>query len=334
MSDRGTPGGTERGRPEDDRDEDLPPIPPARGADKAAWVGLFLVVGLVATLGALFILTDAAIFRGRYVIATNVPDAGGIRRGDPVQMRGVNIGRVQRFTISQQGVEIRLEIEGEYEIPKDSYVQLSSAGLLGGMIADIVPGQSKEMIRYGATLPGRTEAALSDATNRLAEQAETALNRVNSLLSPDTISNVHGSSAEMRSLLVQLSATVREQRREMAGLTASLRRASTGLERTANAPEIDRSVKRLDALTQRMDVVTAALDRSAQGMETVVGRVQRGEGTLGKLTQDETLYNNLNTASKNLNDTILEARKVTQEAQKLMLEIQKDPRRYFKFSVF
>ena len=55
---------------------DLPPAPPARGAGMAAWVGVFLVIGLVATLGALFIFTDAAIFRGRYIIATTVADRG------------------------------------------------------------------------------------------------------------------------------------------------------------------------------------------------------------------------------------------------------------------
>ena len=39
-----------------------------------------------------------------------VPDAGGVRRGDPVQMRGVNIGRVVGFGMVPEGVEIRLEL--------------------------------------------------------------------------------------------------------------------------------------------------------------------------------------------------------------------------------
>ena len=95
------------------------------------WVGLFLILGLMAVLAALFVLTDAAIFRGRYIVSTHVADAGGIRRGDPVQMRGVNIGRVQRFQIDKDRVEIRLELEGEYPVPKDSHVELKSSGLAG-----------------------------------------------------------------------------------------------------------------------------------------------------------------------------------------------------------
>ena len=324
---------TVRGRREAGND-DLPPAPPARGAGLAAWVGVFLVVGLVATLGALFIFTDAAIFRGRYIVVTNVGDAGGIRRGDPVQMRGVNIGRVQRFRIQESGVESRLEIEGEYPIPRDSRVQLSSAGLLGGMIADVIPGRSSEMVGYGAVLPGETEAGIAGDTEELARKADLALTRVNELLAPAMIQDVHGSTAELRRLLAQISTTVAQQQRELNTLTASLQRSASGLEKVTTAPELQASVQRLDTVTRQMETVTASLSRSSASMETVMAQVQRGEGTLGKLTTDQTLYDNLNKASVNLNQTITETRKVTDEAKNLLIQIQKDPRRYFNFSVF
>src|SRR3954469_9257112 len=105
-------------RDEDEEEGDLPAAPPSHGRDQAIWVGFFLVVGIIAIFAALFILTDAAFFRGRYIVSTTVTNAGGLRRGDPVQMRGVNIGRVQRFRISKDSVEIRLELEGEYKVPK------------------------------------------------------------------------------------------------------------------------------------------------------------------------------------------------------------------------
>ncbi|TFH64304.1 MAG: MCE family protein, partial [Gemmatimonadales bacterium] len=80
-------------------------------------VGLFVLVGIVTALFALFLLTDPSTFRGRYRISTVVEDAGGIRRGDPVQMRGVNVGRVMSFSMAPQGVRITLEIEGAWDIP-------------------------------------------------------------------------------------------------------------------------------------------------------------------------------------------------------------------------
>ncbi len=133
----------------------LPPPPPSRGKHREAWVGLFVVAGILATVILLAVMTDAALFRGRYIVTTNVPNAGGIRKGDPVQMRGVNIGRIIGFGIGQKDVDVRLEIEGEYKIPKDSRVEVKAAGLLGGMVAEVIPGASPETIGLGRPDPGR-----------------------------------------------------------------------------------------------------------------------------------------------------------------------------------
>ena len=229
-------------------DADLP-TPVTRGRDQALWLGVCLVLGLVAVLGALFILTDAAVFRGRYIVRTNVPDAGGIRRGDPVQMNGVNIGRIQRFFLHEEPgvrkVEIRLELEGEYDnIPTDSRVVLESAGMLGGMRAVIVPGQASTYLKGGEVLPGTTKGGMLESTDelaadakRVADEATKTLTRMQSLLSDATIKNVEAtttsteaSAREMRTLLADLSATVREQRKQLSTLQTSLQKSSAGLE--------------------------------------------------------------------------------------------------------
>ena len=73
---------------------------------------MFVILAVIAIWLVLATMTKPALFRGRYIVKTSVPNAAGIRKGDPVQMRGVNIGRVIRFDIRDQGVELRLEIEG------------------------------------------------------------------------------------------------------------------------------------------------------------------------------------------------------------------------------
>jgi phospholipid/cholesterol/gamma-HCH transport system substrate-binding protein len=304
----------------------LPPAPPTRGQGKTAWVGLFLVVGIIGVLTVLFVMTDAAIFRGRYIISTNVEDAGGIRKGDPVQMRGVNIGRIMGFEISQGGVKIALEIEGEFKIPVDSRVELVSAGMLGGMKAEVVPGTATTYVKYGDALQGRTEKGLADL-DQLSGQAEDVLARVQKLLADDTIGNVNVSTLEMRKLLIEMSGAVKEQRKELTGLTQSLRRSSAGLEKTANAPELERSIKRLDAISSRMDEVTQTLDRGTRSMESVMARIDKGEGSLGKMTKDDELYDNMSRAALNVSQA-------TENINKLTEEIRRNPKKYLKVSVF
>lgn len=317
--------------PPEDREA---PHPPSRSGNQTLWVGVFLILGLVAGLAALFILTDAAIFRGRYIVTTNVPDAGGIRRGDPVQMLGVNIGRVQRFKIDPRGVAIRLELEGEYDVPKDSQVHLRSSGLLGGMVADIVPGTSTERARNGDTLPGRTEEAMMDAANRVATQVEAALARVERVLSDpniDSISNttrnLDAGTGEARKLIGDVNTAVTAQRRELAALTASLQRSAEGFEKVATGPELDRTMKRIDEATARLQPVMSSLERSSAALENVMGKLDRGEGTAGKLLRDEELYRNMNAAMLNMNQA-------TVNINKLSEEIRRNPRKYLKLSVF
>jgi phospholipid/cholesterol/gamma-HCH transport system substrate-binding protein len=315
-------------------EENLPPPPIARARDRAIWVGVFVIFGILAVLLSLFTFTDAALFRGRYIVTTRVPNAGGIRRGDPVQMRGVNIGRVQRFKIGHDDVEIRLEIEGEYDVPVDSKAMLKSAGIVGGMVADIIPGTSDKMLGNGDSLPGASETSMTALATRLSTQVETVLNRVESLVDKPTIDNIHSSSAELNRVLKTLNATITEQRQVLRDITQSLQKASASAEKLTSAPEWDRSLKRVDTITEqaavitkRLDGVSTTLEKSSESMQAVLGRVDRGEGSLGKLTKDEKLYDRLSEAALNMNQASV-------NLSKLADDIRKDPKRYLSIKVF
>ncbi len=61
--------------------EDVRTMPAMRQPRREVSVGLFVVIGILAVLVALFALTDPGTFRGRYHVTTFVQDAGGIRKG-------------------------------------------------------------------------------------------------------------------------------------------------------------------------------------------------------------------------------------------------------------
>jgi phospholipid/cholesterol/gamma-HCH transport system substrate-binding protein len=302
-------------------------VEPRRAQNREVWVGLFVILGVTAVLATLFTLTDAALFRGRYIVSTVVPDAGGIRRGDPVQMRGVNIGRVQAFRISHEGVEIRLEIEGEYEIPKDSRVELKSFSLLSGLAAIVVPGSSTEYVEGGDKLPGSSESGIMETATNIADEAEKTLARVQALLSEGTVENVEASSDRLKTLLGQLSRVTEEQRKELNALVTSLRVSAGQVEKAATGPELESALKRIDLLTQKANATVESLQRSSGSLETLVKRIENGEGTLGKLSSDDALYTSLNKTVENLNNAASDLRALLQD-------VKKNPKRYVKFSLF
>lgn len=301
-------------------EEELLSVLPARSANREARVGIFVLLGVAAFMVLLFTFTDVGTFRGRYYLTTVVEDAGGVRRGDPVQMRGVNIGRVVGFGMVPEGVRIRMELYNEYEVPQGSVAHLKSSGLLGGMTVDVIPGASSENVDDGEELPGASAGGLTSAVETLGAGADTVLQRATALLAPETIEAVGGSAAQLRTLLRDLNALTVRQSEELAALSSSLRRSAQGVEGVTTGPELGRSVARIDTLTARLAVTSSSLDSAVRSLDAVLGRVERGEGTLGLLSADERLYTNLNAAAENLNA--------------LVVDIQANPRRYIDVSVF
>jgi len=277
--------------------------------------------GALALLAALFILTDPGTFRGRYYVSTVVTDAGGIRKRDPVQLHGVNIGRVHDLVISGNGVLMSLELERQFPVPADSKVQLVAKGLLGEMVADIVPGTSGERVKDGGVLASAQAATgLSGTAERLGGRADTVLAQAQQLLSDQTVGAVGTSAQELQALLTQLTALAVEQRRELAGLSASLRRSAEGVEAAATRPELARAIARTDSLTLRLDAATTSLGQASASLASITGRIERGEGTLGKLARDDSLYVNLNNAVTGLSQ--------------LTQDIRANPKKYLSVSVF
>lgn len=293
---------------------------PVRQPRREVSVGLFVVVGILAVLVALFALTDPGTFRGRYHVTTFVQDAGGIRKGDPVQLKGVNIGRIRDFTITRQGVRVSMELESEYPVPADSRVSIVSGGLLQSMVAEIVPGDSPQRVADGAVLPFVEAPTLTQTAEELGANADTVLLRAQALLSRDNIGAVSASTAQMQELLVALTGLAQEQRRELNLLTTSLRRSAQGLEGATTQPELARALSRTDSMSLRLDAATASLQEASGSLATLVNRIESGQGTLGKLTQDDQLYQNLNAAVNSLNQ--------------LTNDIRQNPRRYINVSVF
>jgi phospholipid/cholesterol/gamma-HCH transport system substrate-binding protein len=293
---------------------------PARSANREVKVGIFVLFGLVAFFGALFTMTDVGTFRGRYYVATVVPDAGGMRRGDPVQMRGVPIGRVIQFQMVPEGVRVRMELYNEYPVPADSRALVRSSGLLGGMAVDLIPGTSPARADEARPLPGAIEGGIMEAAAGVGTRADTVLERMTTLLSQQTIGAVGSSAQELQTLLGELNGLASQQRLELAALSSSLRASAAGVERATTGGELERTVARIDALTLQLDQTTQTLDQASTSLATVLGRMERGEGTLGKLSANDELYDNLNATVASLND--------------LVADIKREPRRYFNVRVF
>jgi len=305
-------------------DEEILAATPRSSGGKEAQVGVFVLVGLVSFILVLFWMTDPATLRGRYMLVTEVDHAGGVRSGDPIQMQGVNVGRVHDFEmLGDERVVITMEIEGEWRIPVGSRTVMGEAGLFGGRALEIVRGPGPGSYAEYDTLRGEGAAGsgLLSNVDALSAQAEAVLGSLNSMLNDTTIGSVQGSAQQLEILLTELSTLTREQRTELAALTRSLNAAAEGVEAASAAgPDIARVAARADSAMITLTRTGETLDDATASLRTILERMERGEGTLGRLSTDETLYVNLSSAAESL--------------ASLLEDLQANPNKYINLSIF
>ncbi len=303
-------------------DAELTHAIPPRALKSEARVGVFILAGALAALAALFLMTDPSMFRGRYSVHAIVENAGGLRRSDPVQMLGVNIGRVMTFEMTPAGVNIELEIEGEYSVPADSRVRLVGVGLLGGRTVEVLPGRSPVMAEGGDILQGTVSSDVFGIVSEIGDEATEMIRSVSGLLNEPTVESVHASARELEALLTDLAVIAREQRRDFSQLVQSLNDAARSVGGTASstAPVLERAAARADSALAAVNRNLDVLEPAVTDLRVILARMERGEGTLGRLSRDDSLYVNLTEAASSL--------------QLLLDDIRENPGRYISLSIF
>ena len=301
-------------------DQELERITPPLAGGSEIRAGVFVLLGVLAFGAVLFIMTDPAAFRGRYMVLTEVVSAEGIRRGDPVQMRGVNIGRVHQFDLSPEGVIVTLEIEGRWEIPEDSRTTLGSLDLLGGRAVQIVIGTSPNPVQPGQVLPGEATVGVMALADTMSAEVRHTLSQLQTLLADSTVAAVHASVSDLEALIGNLAAITEEEREGLSALSASLSRSAARVEELTGREELERGIARADSTLAVLQQAGASLSRATGSLETILARMEGGEGTLGRLSEDEALYETLDRTLAEIGD--------------LARDLRENPDRYINIRIF
>jgi phospholipid/cholesterol/gamma-HCH transport system substrate-binding protein len=294
------------------------PAPSSRRRD--ALLGLLVALAVLSAVATLLVFTDAGMFRGRSEVAVVVDDAGGLRRGDPVQMRGVNIGRVRGFTFTPDGVRVRAEINGEYRPPDNSRVVLRSDGLLGGMIVEFVPGDSPRVLGRGAEVTGTSEGPLTRAAAEVGENAAGVLRRAEDLLAEPTVSSLRRGATSLDELLMTLAGVADRERHTVEAVGTDLRHIAAGLRDASDAGDLPGMVTRTDTLLARLERSAASVEGAAASLDRVLGLAAGGEGTAALLAGDPRLYEELVRA--------------TASVARLADDVRENPKKYVTVRIF
>jgi phospholipid/cholesterol/gamma-HCH transport system substrate-binding protein len=285
------------------------------------WIGLFVIVSAALLTWGYYWLTGQPLGERGYTVHAVLDHSGGLDRGDRVNLSGVEVGVVRSVQLeTPDRIVVSVWLHRDLQLPIDSRVLVESAGFFGDVLVILRPGTSPTLAADGDTLAAGVATGLIDVAEDLGIRTDAVLVQVQSLLADTAIADVHGSLSSLRRALAELERLLRENGGEFAALSRSLRQTSEELQGKLESLEVQQTMADIEATAARMSETAITLQESAESISSVLDKIDSGEGTVGLLVNDPGLYQDLRNAAQSLSS--------------LTADIQQNPGRYLKLSIF
>ncbi len=299
---------------------------------KEVKVGLLaLVSGVILYLGFNF-LKGSDFFspnNNYYVVYDNI---GGLTESNTVMLNGWAVGRVKKIELLQdQGNKLRvtLDINKDVILTDSTAAVLASSSVLGGKAISLTIGNGKRVLQDEDTLIAATEKNLSEMINEkitpITENVDTALVNLNVLIKKFQAmsGNIDATLVNLRATSSTLNSTLAQNQRAIQGIASNLHTLSASMNdpQTGVRPLLGKFNSFADTLSQMQLAQTVErANRSIDNLNQMLTQINQGQGSLGKLTKNDSLYNNLNQFAANLDA--------------LVVDLKANPKRYVSISVF
>ncbi|MDD8018905.1 MAG: MlaD family protein [Bacteroidota bacterium] len=293
-------------------------------------IAVFLA-GIIFVVGVIFL--KGIDFRSRdYKLTIYYNNVNGLTKGSPLTIGGLIIGKVEDMRLAGNTIAVGVAIDKGVLISKDSKAFIKSSSIMGGKQIAFTPGMTNETLQNGDTLTGSYEADLTELTSTLSPISTNVLGileRVNTTFDEPTRRNIQSTLLDISRAAKELQTMVRQQGGNIDYAVGNFSEFSKELTlfakqldtlATTQRGNIDESVKSIRVMARTMEESAGRFGEASKSLDNVFKKVERGEGTLGKLMNDEKLYQHLDSLVLNLND--------------LVKDVKLNPKRYVNVSVF
>lgn len=295
------------------------------------------IMGLLAILVFYFgfnFLKGLDIFStvNKYVVTYE--NVEGLEVSNSVSYNGVNVGRVLKLTpdFEKNVIRVELAINRKVKVTENTVALLADDGLIGGKLIklNILPGK---FLRSGDNLSGEIEKSLMVSVQ---EKLNPTIKNADSLMVSLTkiVNEFHNTGAALKVLMSSATETSNGVNGLLIGnskniglavnnaalLTANLNALTKSLDSQIK-PILGKTNTLADSLNKlQLGKTVVELNHTINSLETLVKNINKGQGTLGKLTNDDSLYINLDRTAASIN--------------LLLSDMKENPKRYVHFSLF
>ena len=279
-------------------------------------VGVTLTLAGVLLVAGILWLGGFTFGESRYSFSIMFTEVAGLVAGDKVTVAGLDAGEILSLQLAPFGkVVAKVEVDNYIKIPVDSRISVASYGLIGAKVISIRPGGSDVYIEPDTVVQGTYEKGLGDVVHEMGE-ALTGIRAV--LRSADEILTDQEGKDLVKEALVNANAASFD----LMKATADLRVMTTEL-RAFVSEKREPAGEAIDAMEDAVvgfAEVTYELKTISASLDSIVRRVEGGEGTLGKLINEDEAHDEFLAAIKEVKD--------------LVAEIRANPESFIKVSLF
>lgn len=307
-------------------------------------VGILFLVSLALLIWGYNFLKGKNIFKKERVFYAVYNDIDGLTKSNIISIQGLKVGQVNDVYFDQSNIGkiiVELAISSDFPIPKNSIARIFSSGLMGSKEVTIVIGNQKELALNGDTLLSEIEGSLKDEVNRqvqpLKKKAEELMSSIDSMVTifqtifnsnarndlansfdniSKTLHNLQHSSSKMDTLIT-------DEADRLSSIIGHIESISKNLdENEGNITNILANFSNMSDSLAKADVAGtfSSVRQSMNDLQQIMQRISNGEGTVGKLLKNDSLYFHLEKSASDLN--------------RLLEDIKLNPKRYVKISIF
>ena len=295
-------------------------------------VGFLAVLGIMMSVFSYNYLKGINLFEKNRKFTVKYEKVDGLSVSNPVTMNGFKIGKVQKINFNSKNTRellVDIVIVNDVIFPKTSLAELYETGLIGGKAIAIIPDYKNDstIAIDGDYLKGVIKPGLTELVNQILPQvqlqieavmknAEIVLQNINTLFDDETKKELKSSIEDFSNLTNsfsetsdQISKLIANNSENLTNSLADFRSASSNIKNITDSLSSD-----------DINSITTNLNSLLNNLNSITTSLKKSEGTVGKLINDKSIYDNLENATNQLN--------------RLIEDIKLNPNRYINFSVF
>ena len=297
-----------------------------------AKLGMVFLLAIIIFVWGLFYLKEWRVTGDTYLVDVRLSSAVGVKSSDPILVGGVRIGKVEAVTLDDMSPIVTLRVDEPFEIPEDSQVEVISRSVMGEKSINIRKGVSTVMVPPGGTIEGTAAPGISDMftqVDSVTVNMRNLLKNANILLDPERDKSIKSSISGVHDLTVELQETLKRESAQINRVMANMDSLVTNVKDLSETErsKVSSTLDNLEDTSGRLSSMMDELQSTSTALGNILMRIDRGEGTIGKLLQDERLYEDAVRVAGKMD-------RLVTSLDELVVDLKSNPGRYVTVEIF